>query len=103
MIKERLICFYCGCSYHGGEINKMKNHLVEIYYSIASCKKVPSEIWKKMIEYIKSSKQKNQDFDEARCIEIKEDEVEGLSTLANYQNKKGRLILINIRPRKLLY
>ena len=46
-------CVYCRQTYKGGDINRMKRHLVGIKGDIGSCKKVSHDVRYQILEYLK--------------------------------------------------
>ena len=60
-------CLHCLCSYRGGGINRMKQHLAGVTGNIASCKKVSHDVRHKMLESLNEVRQKKPDtiLDEA--------------------------------------
>ncbi|XP_057444664.1 uncharacterized protein LOC130736909 [Lotus japonicus] len=51
-------CLYCGTSYKGGGINRIKHHLAGIPGQISACKKVPPDVRHRMVALLESIEQK---------------------------------------------
>ncbi|XP_028797889.1 uncharacterized protein LOC114753361 [Neltuma alba] len=64
-------CLFCGNSYRGGGINRMKQHLAGITGQISSCKKASHDVRHRMIESLKECSKK-------KVIENIEEEIEDI-------------------------
>ncbi|XP_022855487.1 uncharacterized protein LOC111376741 [Olea europaea var. sylvestris] len=49
-IKKKLVCLYCGKTFGGGGINRVKQHLAALKGDVDSCRRVPPDVRFKMKE-----------------------------------------------------